>query len=99
MAARLFLHFTKASLAGLGFLLAICNTADSQAFPSLEVQSYVGEKVSSVDIAGRPDLSFDSVAKEIAIEPNKPLDQHDVDATIAALKHESGVRDVRVDLQ
>jgi len=99
MPARLFLRFTKASLAGLGFLLAFCNTADSQAFPSLGVQSYIGQKVSSVDVAGRPDVSFDSVAKEIAIAPNKPLDQHDVDATVAALKHESGVRDVRVDLQ
>ncbi len=71
----------------------------AQQFPSLGVSSYAGQKVSSVDIAGRPDVSFDSVAHDIAVEPNKPLSADDVDASVAALKHESGVRDVRIDLQ
>ncbi len=80
-------------------LMGLAGVTQAQQFPGLGVSSYAGQKVSSVDIAGRPDVSLDSVAHDIAVAPNQPLNAQDVDATVSALKHESGVRDVRVDLQ
>ncbi len=74
-------------------------TAHAQALPSLGVSSYVGQKVSSVDIAGRPDISFNNVEGLIAVKSDEPLTEQDVNASIAALKQHSGVRDVGVDLQ
>ncbi len=83
----------------MAYLFVFCATGRAQSFPSLGVDSYVGQNVSSVDIAGRPDVTFDSVAKDVAVHPNKPLRKQEVDASVAALKHETGVRDVHVDLQ
>ena len=80
-------------------LFVVPIAAGAQAFPSLGVSSYAGQNVSSVGIAGRPDVTFSSVENLIAVEPNKPLAEKDVDTSIAALKQHSGVNDVRVDLQ
>ncbi len=88
-----------ASLAALAVLFLYSMVVHAQAFPTLGVSSYAGQNVSSVEIAGRPDVTLDSVAREISVEPNKPLNPKDVDATVAALKQHTGVRDVKVDLQ
>ena len=95
MLVRFFLQL----LAALTVFFVVCEDAGAQAFPSLGVSSYAGQNVSSVDIAGRPDITFNSVENLIAVEPNQPLEPKDVDASVAALKQHSGVRDVRVDLQ
>jgi len=80
-------------------LLALAVPVCAQAFPSLGVSSYVGQNVSSVGIAGRPDVSFSSVEDLIAVEPNKPLTENDVNRSVAALEKRPGISGVRVDLQ
>jgi|HubBroStandDraft_5_1064220.scaffolds.fasta_scaffold04824_3 outer membrane protein insertion porin family len=67
--------------------------------PTLGVSSYVGQNVSSVEVAGRPDVSYTDVQGLIAVKPNQPLTEEQVKATITALKDSPGVTDVHVDLQ
>ena len=80
-------------------LLLLCGPLANAQGAAPGVSSYAGQNVSSVEIAGRPDVSFNSVEHLIAVEPNKPLTQQQVDASVAALKQQSGIRDVQVDLQ
>ena len=63
------------------------------------VSSYVGQNVSSVDVAGRPDVTVESVQGSIAVKPNEPLSEEKVNSSVAALKQHPGVKDVRLDLQ
>ena len=70
----------------------------AQQLPSLGVSAYVGQNVSSVDIAGQPDTTFDSVAGLISVKQGKPLTEDDVNASIAALKRR-GFQGVKLDLQ
>jgi outer membrane protein insertion porin family len=79
-------------------LLVCAAGARAQGFVTLGVSSYVGQNVSSVGIAGRPDITFGSVQDLIAVEPDKPLSQQQVDDSIAALKQHPGVTGVLVDL-
>ena len=83
--------------AGLGGVAAA--GARAQQVPGVQVSSYEGQNVSSVDIAGRPDVTLDSVQGLIAVKPNQPLTQDAVDASVSVLKASPGVTDVRVDLQ
>ena len=86
-----------AATAVVVFLLP--GVAFGQGLPNMGVSSYVGQNVSSVDVAGRPDVTLDSVQGLIAVKPNQPLTQEAVDASVTALKDSPGVTDVRVDLQ
>ena len=79
--------------------LLMPGAAFAQGVPDLPVSSYVGQNVSSVDIAGRPDVTLDSVKGLIAVKPNQPLTVEEVNASVTALKDSPGVTDVRVDLQ
>ena len=85
-------------MAAVAIFWVFCEEAHAQAFPSLGVSSYAGQNVSSVGIAGRPDITFSSVENLIAVEPNQPLRPQEVNTSVAALKQHSGVRDVKVDL-
>jgi outer membrane protein assembly factor BamA len=80
-------------------LLLASSPALAQGLPNLGVSSYAGQNVSSVGIAGRPDVSFNSVQSLITVQPDKPLTEKDVDSSVSALKREPGVNDVHVDLQ
>ena len=86
-------------LASVATVLAVCLTAFAQEFPSMPVSSYVGQNVSSVEVAGRPDVSYNTVQGMIALKPNQPLTEQAVNATVNALKTSPGVTDVRVNLQ
>ncbi|HZP23919.1 MAG TPA: POTRA domain-containing protein [Terriglobales bacterium] len=88
-----------ASLVMGAVVLLLCGLPAHAQGAAPGVSSYAGQNVSSVEIAGRPDVSFNSVEHLIAVEPNKPLTQQQVDASVAALKQQSGIRDVKVDLQ
>ena len=86
-----------------GWLLALLpflppSIARAQQLPSLGLSAYVGQNVSSVDIAGQPDTTFDSVANLISVKQGKPLSEDDVNASIAALK-QRGFQGVKLDLQ
>ena len=99
MPVRMFPHAVLHLLAAAATVVVCCQAAGAQAFPSLGVSSYVGQNVSAVDVAGRPDVTLNSVAGEIAVAPNKPLAEQDVNTTVAALKRYPGINDVRVDFQ
>lgn len=70
----------------------------AQQMPSLGLSAYAGQNVSSVDIAGQPDVTLPSVQSVIAVKQGKPLSEEDVNASIAALK-QRGYSDVKLDLQ
>src|SRR5512142_947381 len=88
-------------LASAAATLVVCLEigAFGQEFPSMPVSSYVGQNVSSVEVAGRPDVTYTSVQGLIALKPNQPLTEQAVNATVNALKASPGVTDVRVNLQ
>ena len=67
--------------------------------PSLGVSAYLGQNVSAVDVAGRPDVTFSDIQRLISVKQGKPLTQEDVDSSIAALKQHGGFEDVKLDLQ
>lgn len=99
MSMRRALRFWAAPEAMVIAALVACAVgARAQGFATLGVSSYVGQNVSSVDIAGRPDISFGSVQDLISVEPDKPLTEQEVNDSIAALKQHPGVTGVRIDL-
>src|SRR5215471_13107862 len=89
------------SLASVAAGLVVCLATGvlAQEFPSMPVSSYVGQNVSSVEVAGRPDVTYDTVQGMIALKPNQPLTEQAVNASVNALKASPGVTDVRVNLQ
>ena len=86
-------------LAAVCVLLTAHTLLVAQGLPNLGVSSYVGQNVSSVNIAGQPDISFKSVQDLISVQRGKPLTQADVNASIAALKQHPGITGVTLDLQ
>ena len=60
--------------------------------------SYEGQKVASVELAGRPNLNLRTMNKLIAQRINAPYRQEQVDATVAALKKTGEFQDVKVDV-
>jgi outer membrane protein insertion porin family len=58
--------------------------------------SYEGQKVSSVELAGRPDINLRLMDPLIAQAINAPYRQEQVDATVAALKKTGRFQDVTV---
>src|SRR5919112_1681209 len=58
--------------------------------------SYEGQNVSSVEIAGRPDLDTDDLRASIAQKQGEPFSQQKVDASIAALKATGRFQDVQL---
>ena len=95
---------TKRLLLGSQFLAAVLAFAAplsllAQQMPSLGVSAYAGQNVSSVDVAGRPDVTFSDIQRLVAVKQGKPLTQQDVDASLAALKQHAGFQDVKLDLQ
>jgi outer membrane protein insertion porin family len=67
----------------------------NDATPSI---SYEGQRVASVEIAGRPDINLRVMNDLIAQPINAPYHQKQVDETVAALKKTEGVTDVKVDV-
>jgi outer membrane protein insertion porin family len=78
--------------------LCPCFPIAAQQFAGQQLSSYVGQNVSSVQVAGQPDVSFDKVSHLIKVEQGKPLSERDVDATIQALE-QAGFKGVRLNLQ
>ncbi|MGE5324566.1 MAG: POTRA domain-containing protein [Actinomycetota bacterium] len=58
--------------------------------------SYEGQKVASVELAGRPNLNLRTMDKLLAQPMNAPYRQKQVDATVAALKNTGEFQDVTV---
>ncbi|HEX5434471.1 MAG TPA: POTRA domain-containing protein, partial [Candidatus Angelobacter sp.] len=60
--------------------------------------SYEGQKVASVELAGKPNLNLRTMDKLIAQRVNAPYEQKQVDATVAALKKTGEFQDVTVNV-
>jgi outer membrane protein assembly factor BamA len=58
--------------------------------------SYEGQKVSSVEIAGQPDVSVDELKSLLAQKEGEPFSQSKIDASIAALKKTGRFNDVQL---
>ncbi|HSM87085.1 MAG TPA: POTRA domain-containing protein, partial [Candidatus Limnocylindrales bacterium] len=67
----------------------------SSGVPSL---SYEGQRVSSVELAGRPEINLKTMRTLIAQPINAPYRQQQVDATVQALKDTGQFSDVEVDV-
>lgn len=76
-------------------------TPQDSATPPAEqiLTSYEGQAVTSVDIAGRPDLKTSQFESEFAIKPGEPFAKSKVDATAAALKSAGHFKNVRVQVE
>src|SRR4051812_41861294 len=58
--------------------------------------SYEGQVVSSVEIAGRPDVKVEELTSLLAIRPGEPFSRQKVDASVAALKGTGRFQDVQL---
>jgi outer membrane protein insertion porin family len=58
--------------------------------------SYAGEMVSSVELAGRPDLNPDQFSSLMAQKPGRPFSAADVERTAAALRATGKFKQVRI---
>lgn len=61
--------------------------------------SYEGQHISSVEIAGRPDLDVRQLQQLIAQPANAPYSQEKVDDTVAALKNTGQFNDVKLEIR
>ena len=58
--------------------------------------SYQGQTVTSIEIAGRPDLDSGQFAAELKQQPGQPFDKEKIGASVAALKSAGKFQNVRV---
>ncbi len=73
---------------------------DSRTPPTDQILvSYEGQTVTTVDIAGRPDLKLSQFTSELAQKPGQPFDKQQVDRTAAALKAAGNFKNVRVQVE
>src|ERR1051325_5888760 len=63
------------------------------------MQSYEGQKVASVVLAGRPDLDTNHLMQVVQVKPGQKFSQAEVHASVAALKAAGNFQDVTVDIK
>src|SRR5262245_34923865 len=95
------------NLALLGLLL--CTTLSIGAQPSQkpaqgtvqnsELLSYEGQKVSSVDLAGQPDLNVDEMMQIVAIRGGEDFSASKIEQTVNAIRRTGKFEDVQLDLR
>lgn len=89
-------------LASIGVLVSAVFILSFQPLPAQQLTpsaiSYEGQNVSSVDIAGRPDLNLRQLRQLIAQPAGKPYSKEKIDATIAALKQAGQFKDVQLEV-
>ena len=72
-------------------------TKDSEIPPAEQIfASYEGQTVTSVDIAGRPDLKVDQFRQDIDQKAGQPFAKEKIDASVVALKIAGKFENVRV---
>jgi len=82
----------------LAILCAACPTVAQEAAGAVPSISYEGQKVASVELAGRPNLNLRTMDRLIQQPINAPYRQQQVDATVAALKKSGEFQDVKVEV-
>ncbi len=81
------------------FVLMLAFAAAQQPPPDQTLSLYLGQTVSSVEVAGQPDVTFDSIRNLITVKQGQPLTQNDVDATIKALQERGGFQNAHLDIE
>src|SRR5215469_9560430 len=96
-----FSHFflTATVAATILELLLLPRFTWAQESPGQAASAYAGQTISLVDVAGRPDVTYQSVQNLIPVKHGQPLEQKDVDAAIAVLRQRTGIQDIALDLQ
>src|SRR5262245_11590985 len=94
------------NLALLGLLLCTSLLAGAQVeqerdqpVKRIEILSYEGQKVSSVELAGQPDLNKNEMMPLVALRDGDDLSAPKIDQTVEALRHSGKFTDVQVDLR
>jgi outer membrane protein assembly factor BamA len=64
-----------------------------------EILSYEGQDVSTVELAGRPDLNVAEFMRLVAQHPGEPFSATKIDESIAALKRTAQFEDIQLDLR
>jgi outer membrane protein insertion porin family len=67
--------------------------------PKVQLLSYEGESISTVEIAGRPDLNGKDFEGLVAQRSGQPFSSAQIEATVTALKSTGKFQDVQVDLR
>jgi len=82
-------------------LLCLSISADAQTDSTAGqmLDSYQGQNVSSLDIAGQPDLTLSTFKQALAQQPGRPFAKEKVSQTITALKSAGGFTDVRLQVE
>src|SRR5436189_2108345 len=68
-------------------------------FDPSQVSSYEGQNVTSVEVAGLPDLNLDRFAGTLAPAIGEPFSKEKAEATIRSLKASGSFQDVQLDLR
>src|ERR1700722_6804649 len=97
IAIRLSLLLCVYQFAGAGTRLHAQVPQDSDTPPAEQIlASYEGQTVTSIDIAGRPDLKIDNFTSELSQQTGQPFEKQKIDNTVAALKTAGKFQNVRV---
>ncbi len=86
------------SLVVLGVLAASAQIP-KPTFDSSQISSYEGQNVTSVEVAGRPDLTPTRFAAMLAPAVGQPFSKEKAEATIRSLKASGSFQDVQLDLR
>jgi len=72
---------------------------DSSAVNRTELLSYEGQTVSSVEVAGRPDISIEEFTKALAQHAGEPFSSAKIEQSVLALQRTGQFQDVQMDLR
>ena len=101
--ARLAAALTSRSIgclvAAISALLLWRLPASAQLPADQTIALYAGQTVSSVEVAGQPGVTFQSVRNLIAVKPGQPLRQNDVESSLSALRDRGGFKGAVLDIE
>jgi len=98
MRISIYFRWCIASALILGISL-FCLAQDGSPTGPQALPSFVGQRVSSVDLAGQPGVTAKTVPDLIAVQEGQPLTEQKVNTTIAALKRSGRFQNVELDLR
>jgi outer membrane protein assembly factor BamA len=75
------------------------DAVDAQGLKKTELLSYEGQTISSVELAGRPDLNTEEFNKLLALHSGDAFSAQQIDQTVAALKRTGEFEDIEVNLR
>jgi len=73
--------------------------AQSGAVQNAELLSYEGQKISSVELAGQPDLNVDEMMPLVAVRSGEDFSASKVEQTLEAIRGTGKFKDVQLDLR